>query len=39
MTGMGKEAEFNQYLLALKTDWKRLRNFIKYVERKKWGKA
>ena len=39
MTGMGKEAEFRQDLLALKMEWKRLRNFIKYVERKKWGKV
>ena len=39
MTGMGKEAEFKQDLLALKTEWKRLRNFIKYVERKRWGKV
>jgi uncharacterized Zn finger protein len=39
MTGMGKEAEFKADLLTIKTEWKRLRNFIKYVERKKWGKA
>jgi uncharacterized Zn finger protein len=38
MVGMGKEPEFRQDLLAIKTAWKRLRNFIKYVERKKWGK-
>jgi uncharacterized Zn finger protein len=38
MVGMGKKSEFRQDLLALKTEWKRLRNFIKYVERKKWGK-
>jgi uncharacterized Zn finger protein len=39
MTGMGKEAEFKQDLLAIKTEWKRLRNFIRYVERTQWGKA
>jgi uncharacterized Zn finger protein len=39
MTGMGKEAEFNANLLAIKTEWKRLRNFIKYVERTPWGKV
>jgi uncharacterized Zn finger protein len=39
MTGMSKEAEFNQYLLTIKTEWKRLRNFIKYLEQKKWGKT
>lgn len=38
MVGMNKEAEFKQDLLAIKTEWKRLRNFIKYVERRKWGK-
>ncbi|NQT93805.1 MAG: hypothetical protein HQ559_13685, partial [Lentisphaerae bacterium] len=39
MVGMGKESEFKQDLLAIKTEWKRLRNFIKYVERKPWGKV
>ena len=39
MTRMGKQAEFRQDLLALKAEWKRLRNFIKFVERKKWGKV
>ena len=39
MAGMGKEAEFKADLLAIKTEWKRLRNFIKYVERTKWGKT
>lgn len=38
MTGMGKEAEFQADLLAIKTEWKRLRNFIKYVEQTNWGK-
>ncbi len=37
MDRMNREAEFRQYLLALKNEWKRLRNFIKFVERKKWG--
>jgi hypothetical protein len=23
---------------AIKTEWKRLRNFINYLARKKWGK-
>jgi hypothetical protein len=39
MVDMGKESEFKQDLLAIKTEWKRLRNFIKYVERKPWGKV
>ncbi len=38
MAGTGRQTEFKQDLLALKTEWKRLRNFIKYVERKEWGK-
>jgi uncharacterized Zn finger protein len=39
MVRMGREAGFQQDIQALKAEWKRLRNFIKYVERKKWGKA
>lgn len=35
MYSMGQETEFKQDLLAIKTEWKRLRNFIKYVERRK----
>lgn len=38
MLGMGRETEFQQDLFALKTEWKRLRNFIKYVERRQWGR-
>lgn len=38
MIRIHKESEFKKDLLAIKTEWKRLRNFIKYVERKKWGK-
>lgn len=37
MTRLGREDEFKCDLQTLKTEWKRLRNFIKYVERKKWG--
>jgi len=39
MTRMGKESEFKRDLHGIKTEWKRLRNFIKYVERTKWGKS
>ena len=38
MARLGKEDDFKRDLQALKTEWKRLRNFIKYVERKKWGR-
>lgn len=39
MIDLGKESEFKQDLLAIKTESKRLRNFIKYVEQKQWGKG
>jgi len=39
MTSMGKTSEFKQDLHDIKIEWKRLRNFIKYVERTKWGKS
>jgi len=35
---IGKEKEFRAELTQLKTEYKRKRNFIKYVERKVWGK-
>ena len=38
MTAMDKEAEFQTDLRAIKDEWKRLRNFIKYVESTAWGK-
>ena len=38
MARLGKADEFKRDLQSLKTEWKRLRNFIKYVERKKWGR-
>lgn len=31
--------QFNADLRAIKTEWKRLRNFIKYVEKTPWGKV
>ena len=34
----GKEAEFRTWLMQFKTDYKRERNFIKYVEIAAWGK-
>ncbi len=39
MVGMDRETEFKQDLHAIKTEWKRLRNFIKYVEQEPWGKV
>ncbi|MBN1865624.1 MAG: hypothetical protein JW808_12070 [Victivallales bacterium] len=39
MQAMDKESEFNSELRAIKTEWKRLRNFIIYVESTPWGKA
>ncbi len=38
MKRIGKEKKFHDDLMQLKTDYKRKRNFIKYVERKVWGK-
>lgn len=38
MKDLGRESEFKQDLHAIKTEWKRLRNFIKYVEQEPWGK-
>ena len=35
---IGKEKEFHAELARLKTEYKRKRNFIKYVERRAWGK-
>lgn len=35
---IGKEKEFSAELARLKTEYKRKRNFIKYVERRAWGK-
>ena len=39
MVRMGREAEFNKELLAIKSEWKRLRNFIQCIERTTWGKG
>ena len=38
MEGTGQGAEFQTWLLQLKAEYKRKRNFIQYVERKPWGK-
>jgi uncharacterized Zn finger protein len=38
MREMGNEKDFRTELLRLKNEYKRKRNFIKYVERHTWGK-
>jgi hypothetical protein len=38
MREMGNEKDFHTELLRLKNEYKRKRNFIKYVERHAWGK-
>jgi len=37
MKEISQEMEFRAWLLELKSEYKRKRNFIKYVERKAWG--
>ena len=39
MKTLGQEAEFRVWLLQLKVEYRRKRNFIKYVERTPWGKG
>ncbi len=39
MGKIGKQVEFKSWLTELKTEYKRKRNFITYVERKAWGKS
>jgi uncharacterized Zn finger protein len=38
MNKIGKEGEFRVELVRIKTEFKRKRNFIKFVERRAWGK-
>lgn len=38
MNKIGKEREFRVELVRIKAEFKRKRNFIKFVERKTWGK-
>ncbi len=38
MKRIGKEKEFRTDLACLKDEYKRKRNFIKYIERKAWGR-
>jgi hypothetical protein len=38
MKTLGQEAAFSDWVHALKGEYKRKRNFIKYVERRSWGK-
>ncbi len=38
MKTLGQEAAFSDWVHALKGEYKRKRNFIKYVERRAWGK-
>jgi len=38
MVKLGQEREFVAWMQAIKTEHKRKRNFIKYVERRAWGK-
>ena len=39
MRKIGRETEFRAWLVGLKTEYRRKRNFIKYVERRPWGKG